>query len=193
MAPAPEAQLAWFSAALQELPAFLGSSDVFRPLHPPPSGMAQDLSLGGLLLVSDSLSVRAASFDPLRRGECEKALRQWESLHADRAAAVSAKATAEIPHRLNLWLAYLQDLAEKPAAASDYSIEVRHRVLLDRLGEMASATLEGKRAMALEAADRDLRSHLRGDAFVWDAPLAGAYPRQRFWYLYGRPVAAARV
>jgi len=149
--------------------------------------MAQDLSLGSLLLAADTLSVLGPGLDPLRRGEWERARTSWEAAQAAHPGGLSAKARAELPHRLNLWKAYLQDLAEKPADASAYAVEVRHRVLLDRLADVAGGRPDPSPARALEAADRTLRSWMIAGPFVWAPPLVAAYPRQRFWYLYGLP------
>ncbi|MBM2843994.1 MAG: hypothetical protein HW404_1831, partial [Anaerolineales bacterium] len=79
MAPAPDVQLAWFSTALEELSAFLLSPDVFRPLHPPPPGTAQDLSLGGMLLAADALSALPDDVGSELHTRTDQALRLWET------------------------------------------------------------------------------------------------------------------
>ena len=183
MAPAPDVQLAWFSTALEELSGFLLSSDVFRPLHPPPPGKTQDLSLGGLLLAADALSTLPDDLARELRTRTDQALRLWETERASKAAAIEAKAGAELPHRLNLWRAYLQDLAEKPNEAAAYATEVRHRVIIERLQEV----LESRSARAeVDRLDATLRAWLLPGRFVWEDNLQSSYPPARFWYLYGR-------
>jgi hypothetical protein len=184
--PPPEVQLAWFSTALEELSAFLRSPDVFRPLHHPPPGMVQDLSLGGLLLAADVLSFLPDDRAPALRAPADQALRAWEIERASHPAAIEAKAEAEIPYRLNLWRAYLQDLTEKPTEIAAYTSEVRHRVILDRLLQIRGGEA-GAKAMQMAQTDEQLRLWFRAGSFVWSSELKRAYPEGPFWYLYGGP------
>jgi len=186
VAPAPDVQLAWFFTALEELSAFLHSPDVFRPLHPPPPGKAQDLSLGGLLLAADALSSLPDDITPELRTRTDQALRLWETERTSKGAAIEAKAGAELPHRLNLWRAYLQDLAEKPNEASAYNTEVRHRVIIERLLSILRGSV-GAEAGQLARADEQLRLRFRPGRFAWPSELEQVYPEGPFWYLYGGP------
>ena len=186
MAPAPDVQLAWFSTALEELSAFLLSPDVFRPLHPPPPGTAQDLSLGGMLLAADALSTLSDDVAPELQTRADQALRLWETERTSKAAAIEAKAGAELPHRLNLWRAYLQDLAEKPNEAAAYTTEVRHRVMIERLLPILRGSV-GAGAGQLARADEQLRLRFRPGRFAWPSELEQVYPEGSFWYLYGGP------
>ncbi|MBF8255311.1 MAG: hypothetical protein HW375_218 [Anaerolineales bacterium] len=146
--------------------------------------MAQDLSLGGLLLAADALSTLPDDIAPGLQTRTDQALRLWEAERTSKGAAIEAKAGAEFPHRLNLWRAYLQDLAEKPNEAAAYATEVRHRVIIERLRE-----IQGSRSTLaeLDRLDATLRTWLVPGRFVWEDNLQSTYPPARFWYLYGRP------
>jgi hypothetical protein len=187
----PESQLAWFSAALEELPSFLPSSDVFRPLHHPPPRMVHDLSLGTLLLTIDSLAARADELTPAEGAAWDRARLRWGAEASSHAAAIEAKARAELPHRLNLWRSFLQDLEEKPSEAGTYVVEVRHRVMIERL----TGSLEGRAGpegmASLGPLDEKLRRRFVAGPFVWESALRRAYPEPRYWYLYGHPDAGA--
>jgi hypothetical protein len=182
----PEAQLAWFATALEELPPFLQSADVFRPLHHPPQDQPRDLSLGGLLLAADALAATADGFAPASRAVWEKARRQWQEESDRHAASIERKASAELSHRLNLWRAYLQDLEEKPREAESYAIEVRHRVIIDRLLKILAGREVDKLSRLVQIDDL-LRPLFRPGPFVWPAELKQVYPEKSFWYLYGGP------
>jgi hypothetical protein len=187
--PAPDVQLLWFSTALEELPAFLRSSDIFRPLHHPPPGLPQDLSLGGLLLAADVVSCFPDDLLHEMRAVKEQSLRRWEADRSSHAAAIEIKARAELRPRMNLWRAYLQDLEERPAEASAYASEVRHRVMIERLVELTGGRPDGLPTGRLDRADRELRAWLEPGSFLWSAALTGVYPQPRYWFLYGRPTA----
>lgn len=185
MAP-PEAQLAWFTTALDELKPFLQSDDVFRPLHHAPAGMRQDLSLGLLLLTADSLSARAEELSEADRAVLAEADRRWEAERVSQASAVARKAEAELRSRINLWRAYVQDLEEKPKEAASYAVEVRHRAIVERLQEVLGGRTEDRLRHRLAELDSRLRGSWTPGPFVWDPALEGRYPRSAYWFLYGR-------
>jgi hypothetical protein len=182
--PPPDAQLAWFSAALEELPDFLRSADVFRPLHPPPHDKPQDLSLGGVLLAVDAIEAVDDELTQASRKKWETANRNWREVSARHAAAIERKASAELPQRLNLWRAYLQDLEERPRGAGHYAVEVRHRVIIERLMEVLGGGAGSKASQAARSDDL-LRPMFRPGSFIWPPELKRVYPERPFWYLYG--------
>jgi hypothetical protein len=177
--PPADPRLRWVAAALDELAAFLLSDAVTWPLEGR-ADLRQDLSLGGLLLVQDELQAEAASLPPEDRHLKETLDRRWEALNQDQPAALARKAAREQTMRLRLWSAYLGDL-EEGSAAGEYSQQVRHRVMLERLGDLSSSPT------APEPIDRRLRSRFRPGAFIWKAALERFYPRDRYWFLYGQP------
>jgi hypothetical protein len=188
----PTDQVSWFGAALEGLESFLLSDDVFRRLGSAPLQPQQDLSLGALLLTADSLAAANIPLSPDDRGRADRLLLRWDEEQARRPAALERKALRELPQRLNLWRAYLTDLAENPREARSFSTDVRNRVLLSRLLPVLSDRSETEtweqRAAALDAA---LRPIWHPGAFVWDDYLTPAYPREEYWFLYGGPAAAS--
>ena len=184
MTPPPEAEVAWLSAALEELRAFLASPDAFRPLHLPSPDMGEDLSLGRLLLAVDDLKAREGSLTGARRADWDRCRARWEAERGARPAGIEAKARAELPHRLNVWTAYLQDLEQEHAETAAYPIEVRHRVIIERLLKLTEA---GAAQARLSQADSTLRTIFQRGDFVWPAELRETYPEKSFWFLYGRP------
>ena len=187
----PETQLAWFTTALEELPAFLPSSDAFRPLHHPPPRMVHDLSLGTMMLTIDSLTAKADELTPAESAAWNRAQLRWEAVASSHAAAIEAKARAEVPHRLNLWRSFLQDLVEKASETERYASEVRHRVIIERLLPIAGADAGEDIVASLRSSDTHLRAHSVPAAFIWEAVLSAVYPADTFWFLYRLPVTKA--
>lgn len=185
MAAPPDSQLTWLFGALSDLEGFLLAPDVFRPTA---GHLQRDLSLGNLLLAADAVAAGAARLSPPQRAEAARALRRWEVERSRRPVAVEGKALAELPHRMNVWSAYLQDLGRSPGEASRYPLEVRQRVVLARLLEVVAQRQEADPTRSrLKAADGALRASFEPGPFVWEAYLAAAYSREPFWFLYGRP------
>jgi len=180
MSPA-DPRLPWYAAALDELAAFLLSDALTWPLDRH-AGLRQDLSLGGLLLVQDELKAEAASLPTEERHLMEALDHRWEALNQEQPAALARKAAREQTMRLRLWSAYLSDL-EEGSGAGEYAQQVRHRVMLERLGDLSS------KPAAAEPIDRRLRSLFRPGAFIWSPALERLYPHDRYWFLYGRPSA----
>ncbi len=183
--------VALIEAMLGEIAAYLLSPEVYWPLerHAPAGGPPfPRLSLGGLLLAFDELEAAQAEMSP---AQAESALRlraaraDWEK---ERPAGLARKAAAELHSRLDLWRAYMADLAEQPDAGEAWAGQVAHRVMASRLAPMAS----GEPGFpALEARLRSLDARLEGvfkrGEFVWDPRLQAVYPPGPYWFLYGRP------
>jgi len=146
--------------------------------------MAQDLSLGSLLLAFDALHASRPALAAADQARWDQLRLGWEAERAAQPAVIEAKASAEVPRRLSLWRAYMQELGEKPAEADEYASEVRHRVIIDRL----QGALGGRADRAeLDRIDATLRPWLEQAPFLWGQNLRAAYPEARFWYLYGHP------
>jgi len=182
MTPA-DPRLAWYAAAVDKLAAFLLSDPIVWPLDRK-AGLRQDLSLGGLLLLQDELRVEAAHLSPEDRRLLEDLDRRWEVALREHASALARKAIREQAMRLHLWSAYLAELEERPAAG-EYPQQVRHRVMLERLGDLSA------RPSATEPVDLRLRSSFQAGPFLWPAALQPLYPKDRYWFLYG--ALAARL
>ena len=182
----PEARLAWFAAALEELTAFLLSGDAFRPLSRLPRGTSLDLSLGGLLLAWDALQASESELSPSARAEWFRLRARWDEERRRNAAAIDRKASAELPNRFNLWRAYLSDLGEKPDEVHGYPTEVRNRVVIARLSQ-AMEPRASPAGHGLADLDDLLRAWFNIGQFIWPKSLASVYPLAEFWFLYGAP------
>jgi len=100
------------------------------------------------------------------------------------AVATERKAIAELPHRLNLWQAWLEELHEGTSGPGGYAQQVRNRVIAERLRSLVRTDAPAH-LQRLQALDQQLRAAFEPGEFVWEPGLAPAYPQPEFWFLYG--------
>ncbi len=177
-----EYDLTFLRAAADELPAYLLSREVYWPLgaRPPSGGRPYPrFSLGWLLLFRQRVSPQAAL------PEVAAALQPLDALHEKWRTAWGKKAAQEFGARLKIWQSFWNEYTERPAShASRYAYEVQRRTLLELLAGDASA-LPAAEVDLLAALDASLRASLVAGGFVDDPAHAAAFPRDKFWFLYG--------
>jgi len=178
-------------AALDELEAFLQSPDVFWPLShnslvtgsPFPR-----LSLGVVLLTLDELRAVEPDLAPAELTATQVVGNEFDRIKLKWTVAVERKALGEMSQRLSIWRAYLQDLSESPSGTEDYPTEVRQRVALARLLDLAGRNPGIQpTAQSLRQLDDSLRARFEPGEFIWDHRLKAVYTPAGFWFLYGRP------
>jgi hypothetical protein len=179
------------SAMLEEMEDYLLSAEVFWPIDrraKPGSTPLPRLTLGTLLTTLDQLKATQREMNSAQGASYRRLLMHMDLLRTKKAVAMETKAVREAASRINLWRAFVSDLEESPDRAGNYAYEVRHRVMLARLTELAPDNPELNEATdkAL-AVDRRLRRLFERSAFIWDEQLQAIYPQQDYWYLYGHP------
>ncbi len=175
---------------LEEIEDYILSSEVFWPLskRSPTGSPLPRLTLGGLLLTMDELEAQEEDMSPSQRIDHDKIRLQMESMRLKWAVGLERKAAQELRSRLNLWRAYLYDIEERVDTADNYTVEVRHRVMFERLADISIRQPETiSRVDEMRSLDFRLRSIFVPGAFIWDPRLEAIYPRNPFWYLYGLP------
>ncbi len=100
--------------------------------------------------------------------------------------AWARKAAQDFHARLQLWNNYLDDFREKPEANLDrYPYEISRRVQLELLQRDVKQLPDADYSL-LGLLDRRLKGVFQPGEFVWEPVLAVEFPRQEFWYLYGK-------
>lgn len=188
--PSIDYDLSYLRAGASVLEEYLLSNEVFWPIGAtPPAGEPPypQLTLGGLLLARARLLAKSDSSTMTNERQVELANLE-ESLDAARArwrVAWESKATKEFGARLNLWRNFLNEYRENPANnAGRYSYEVGRRVQLHLLGLEGAITPE--QLEMLKGLDLMLKGAFEPGEFIWDGELAGGFPRETYWYLYGQ-------
>lgn len=171
------------SDSVENLQTYLQSQQVFWA-----RGALPSLSLGGICWDRLLLTVERASLDDEDRRQFDQLQRDLDRIANRWQVAWEQKSLAEARARLNLWSAYLTDLAGNPAEASAYPYEVRNRFLAGSLIEQAGRQQAAEPLRAqLEALDQRLRGRFRSGNFVWESELEAKFPAEPYWYLYGKP------
>jgi len=179
------------AAMLDEFEDFVRSDVVFWPLAGSTRLIAPfpKLTVGGLLFyhfrlaaLQEGLAVEAVQTALPLLATADAALRNWR-------ANLERKALAEIGARLNSWAWFLDDCDDRPASCDrNYPGEAQARVyaqlLLDLLTENAQAAPSQTRLRSL---DSRLRGRFVPGKFIWEDDLRLAFPKDKFWFLYGRP------
>ena len=179
--------LQYLQAGLDQLESYLLSTDIYRLLGlqaapgPPPY---PQLTLGWLLLARRRAQATAQT--PNERFELDRITLQLDAQRSRWRSAWGNKAQAEFRARLNLWRDFLEEYRQDPAANYDrFAYEVNRRVLLELLTPEAARLPEAD-LQALAGLDGWLRAAFLPGEFIWEPILSSAFPRQPFWYLYGK-------
>lgn len=177
-------------AALPDLQSYILAKELYWPLvsaaRIPGSAQIPQLTIGNLAMSRARLAVAASA--PGERAELDTINAQIESVKSAWRANWSQKAGHEIESRLNLWQQYLRDLrGDRRQEAGFYASEVRQRAVIALLAAELLDGLTPSVADQLAMLDSILRGLVQPGPFVWENEVAGAFPQEQFWFLYGKP------
>jgi hypothetical protein len=185
--PSAAYDLAYFLAGVAELDAYLLSKELYWPVGgkvPPGEPPFPRLTLGGLLLARRRL--QAWPLSSVQSAQLNAAELRLDAARLRWRVAWENKAAHGFRARLALWRDFLEEYRQAPASHIDrYAYEVRRRVMLALLAKEVRAIPPAEDEL-LKSLDGLLRSVLLPGEFVWEQPLAAAFPMEVFWYLYGR-------
>lgn len=185
--PSAEYDLRYLRAGLVMLEKYLLSNELYWPIgtHPPAGEPPYPrLTLSAMLLARRRVHARPLDAD--QRAALAEMEQQMDALRSNWRVAWGKKAVAEFRARLTLWRNFMEEYRDKPDANADrYGYEVGRRVQLHLLapdaGDVPQSELE-----LLNGLDKLLRAVFVPGDFTWEAELEPAFPKDPFWYLYGR-------
>jgi hypothetical protein len=100
------------------------------------------------------------------------------------------KASRELEARVRQWRGDLDELlADDPPSMAYFRSDVEVRAIIAViLNQLPSIPIEPEESMLKEVdrLDRQLEKRWTPGGFIWPAEWEPAYPRQKFWWLYGR-------
>lgn len=149
------------------------------------------LTIGALLMRLNRLRklMDLMSFDQRAtltaiEAEHDRVRREWQQ-------AYTLKAHNEAGARLRSLEAFFAECEDNAAACADsYLPEAVRRTMLedlhDELKKHNMPTIDIGRS--LQERDTQLRRLLEPSEFIWDNELKAAYPQEKYWWLYRRPV-----
>ncbi len=179
--------LSYIQAAIEELQPYLLSDK----LHWSLSGYAcpgekayPQLTLGGLLLALTRSRVRANS--PKMSLKTDHLENRLETIRSQWRVAWEEKASWEFRSRLRQWGNFLNEVQHDPQDyAAYYPYEVNVRVILELLIPQ-TGNLADKDVEPLIKQDQRLQAQFISGSFIWDDDLSGGFPKDDFWFLWGR-------
>jgi uncharacterized protein YukE len=171
-----EKDRAYLEAGIPELGDYLLSNELYWPIAARGYDLPR-LTIGGMLLVKTRLEARGERIEAL--------VAQLDTVRSKWRAAWETKAGREVQARIRLWSNYLTDYRQNPEGHADaYPHEVRFRVMLHLLlAELPTPPAEQE---GLSQLDGVLRASLSPGDFIWEADLQPGFPREVYWFLYGK-------
>ena len=171
-----EKDKAFLEAGIPELGDYLLSKELFWPISARGFSLPR-LTIGGILLAKARLEARDERIESL--------MAQLDTVRSKWQVAWETKAGQEIQTRLRLWSNYFSDYRHNPENHADaYPHEVRYRVMLHLL--LVELPTPPPEQQALSHFDNLLRNNLIGDDFIWESDLQSGFPREVYWFLYGK-------
>ena len=185
--PTAKYDLMYLQSCLEILQDYLLSDDLYWTVRArPPAGdpSFSQMTISSLLLADARLNARSLSWG--ENAELSKLEEEMEQISSQWRVAWERKSNREFTSRLNLWGNFIDEYRKGPENHYDrYAYEVGRRVMLELLApfitDASSAELE-----LLRGLDGLLRTIFQPGDFIWAAELIRGFPRETYWYLYGR-------
>jgi len=185
----PSADLTACRAMASEFEAYLKADVLYWQMDAARPGGEQlpKLTIGGFL--ERARRLRATLLSSTQRAGLDEAIHQFEQARDAHRQRYEVHALHDLRGRLDAWAWYLDDYAKRPGEEAPYYPAQAHTrlaiaLLLDELAGHPEAAPFIQRCSAL---DERLRADWIMGAFVWHKSLEHAFPRESFWWLYGRP------
>jgi hypothetical protein len=176
MVTSQEKDKAYLEAGISELEHYLLSDELYWPITTRGFNLPR-LTIGGVLLAKARLEARGERIESL--------VAQLGAVRSKWRVAWEAKAGRGVQARMRLWSNYLSDYRHNPEGHADaYPHEVCYRVMLHLL--LTELPTPSPKQSELTQLDSLLRMNLISSDFIWEADLQVGFPREVYWYLYGK-------
>lgn len=173
-------------AMAAEMDEYLRSDVLFWP-------MAQSelprLTLGGYLMRQHRLLGLRDLLSMQEQDRLHRAINQYHKALEEKVVRFEEKAHEELEARLRQWQAYLSEVKQGSNIAY-YESAVEPRAMIDAIIAQLRVQpyeLHEEPPQKLALLDRELRQIWEPGDFVWPQEWQPAYPREKFWWLYGHP------
>ena len=123
------------------------------------------------------------------RQRLDRVVKFFDQACSDHRWAFEQKASLEFAARIRQWDQTLPELLEdKPPNMVYYQSDVEVRAIIEvMIGQLASMPIEAQESSLAEInkLDHQLEETWVTGKFIWPAGWEAAYPRKRYWWLYG--------
>jgi hypothetical protein len=192
----PELALEIAEAMVAEFEDYLFDDDLYRQLMVKTSAGNRTLkmSAGSLLDTLHELAhaTETGHLTPEQADRFTVLSDAVEQLSHRYASMYRQKLARELKSQIDSWRWFLQDCLDNRLRCQDeypFDVRIRSRIalLMDALGDDAPADQVSR----LQKLDRELQEVLVPGEFILDGSLRERYPKDRYWWLYGRPGGSA--
>lgn len=182
-----ERDLMILEAMVKDLDAYLMSESMWWAMAQ--SDMPR-LTLGGCLMRRHRLLILQNQLDREQQKRLVAAIQQFDEVLDEKVIRFEYRAHQELRARISEWAGNLRELKSNVMAEIEhYANVVDTRVVitatLDKLQEPPYQPAE-KITQELAHLDQNLRNRWQAGEFIWPLVWKPAYPRDKYWYLYGR-------
>lgn len=175
------------AAMAAEMDEYLKSDVLYWPMV---HGDMPKLTLGGYLIRQHRLQHLADTLSGAEREKWETAVHQFQEALAEKVVRTEQRAHEELGVRARQWGAYLNDVQhERAVAAVNYETAVENRAMAAALVHFLQTPpyqLDTGAIPNLGMLDAGLRPYWQAGDFIWPAVWEKAYPKDEYWWLYGR-------
>ena len=183
----PTPDLIACQAMAEEFEAYLESDVLYWQMDTlrPGGDRLPKLTVGGFL--ERAWRLRAASLSPTLRATLDEAMRKFELARDAHRSRYVTRALHDLRGRLDAWAWFLDDYAKRPnEEAPYYPAQAHTRLAIELLLEELAGDSATEFMRRLFALDQRLHADWIDGPFVWHSALVHAFPRERFWWLFGR-------
>jgi len=177
----------YLQAGLEVLVDYLLSGESFWPIDVhPPEGEPEypQLTLGGLLLSRARLTGYRKT--PALMDQVTELFSEMDRIHAKWRVAWEKKAGHSFSVRLRMWRDFIDEYRNAPQDNADrYPYEVRLRTMLSLLISEGGPQLPAEEDL-LTVLDAYIKPVLSTGGFIWETEVQAGFPKEVFWYLYGK-------
>lgn len=173
-------------AMAAEMDEYLRSDVLFWPMR---KGDLPRLTLGGYLMREHRLLQLRDLLNMQEQERLHKAINQYHQALEEKVVRLENKAHEELEARLRQWQEYLRE-AKRGASIDYYESSVDTRGMIEALVTQLRVPpyeLEDEVPQKVALLDRELRRIWDPGDFIWPQEWQAAYPRDRYWWLYGHP------
>jgi hypothetical protein len=183
----PTPDLIACQAMAEEFEAYLESDVLYWQMDAsqPGGDPLPKLTVGGFL--ERAWRLLAAPLSTTQHATLDEAMRKFELARDAHRSRYVTRVLHDLRGRLDTWAWFLDDYAKRPdEEAPYYPAQVHTRLAIELLLEELAGDSATEFIRRLFALDQRLHADWIDGPFVWHMALAHAFPRERFWWLYGR-------
>lgn len=148
------------------------------------------LTPGAILLRLRRLQALREQLNASQSEQLALIMSTFETTRAEWTVAFTRKLVREVEARLRDIQTYLGECNDDPkTCANAYMPEALRRTMIAEIFDVLPSTDEhyARLMTSTKQVDGGLRRYVRESGFIWSAILEPVYPRQTYWWLYGRP------